>query len=154
MTSTSASSSSSSSSSQFTYSNASYFPLPFHLQQSGPMAVSQYPQPYVAPSPPPVHVPVPPVKISTIAPVYPASAPGAGVYSLPQYQQVRILFLFLFFCLWFQCLNLGLWVHGTQKVLLSIAELLSIVRSIIDGKTFQNNNEMSRFGMEMLHWKC
>ncbi|CBI25267.3 unnamed protein product, partial [Vitis vinifera] len=56
------------------------------------MAVSQYPQPYVAPSPPPVHVPVPPVKISTIAPVYPASAPGAGVYSLPQYQQAHQLF--------------------------------------------------------------
>lgn len=56
------------------------------------MAVSQYPQPYVAPSPPPVHVAVPPVKISTIAPVYPASAPVAGVYSLPQYQQAHQLF--------------------------------------------------------------
>ncbi|KAJ9682482.1 hypothetical protein PVL29_018408 [Vitis rotundifolia] len=92
MASTSASSSSSSSS-QFTYSNASYFPLPFHLQQSDPMAaVSQYPKPYVAPPPPPVQVPVPPVKIPAVAPVYPAPAPVAGVYSLPQYQQAQQLF--------------------------------------------------------------
>ncbi|XP_010660214.1 uncharacterized protein LOC100246648 isoform X2 [Vitis vinifera] len=92
MASTSASSSTSSSS-QFTYSNASYFPLPFHLQQSDPMAaVSQYPKPYVAPPPPPVQVPVPPVKIPAVAPVYPAPAPVAGVYSLPQYQQAQQLF--------------------------------------------------------------
>ncbi|XP_034680611.1 RNA-binding protein 42-like [Vitis riparia] len=92
MASTSASSSSSSSS-QFTYSSASYFPLPFHLQQSDPMAaVSQYPKPYVAPPPLPVQVPVPPVKIPAVAPVYPAPAPVAGVYSLPQYQQAQQLF--------------------------------------------------------------
>ncbi|XP_015875575.2 uncharacterized protein LOC107412328 isoform X2 [Ziziphus jujuba] len=78
--------SSSASSSQFTYSNgSSYFPLPFHLQQSP--AVSQYPAPYAAapPSVQPVPIPAPPV-------VYPASAPVAGVYTLPQYQQAQQLF--------------------------------------------------------------
>ncbi|CAL5343023.1 unnamed protein product [Camellia sinensis] len=62
-------------SAQFTYSNGSYFPVPFHLQQ-----------PYVAaPPPPPVmQVHVPPVKVPS---VYQAPAPLPGVYSLPQYQQ-------------------------------------------------------------------
>ncbi|CAL5406928.1 unnamed protein product [Camellia sinensis] len=64
-------------SAQFTYSNGSYFPVPFHLQQ-----------PYVAaPPPPPVmQVHVPPVKVPS---VYQAPAPLPGVYSLPQYQQVH-----------------------------------------------------------------
>ncbi|XP_062084397.1 uncharacterized protein LOC133790679 isoform X2 [Humulus lupulus] len=76
-------------SSQYTYANGSaYFPLPFHLQQ--PQTVSQYPAPYaaVAPQPAPVPIPQPPV----VAPVYPAPAPVAGVYSLPQYQQAQQLF--------------------------------------------------------------
>ncbi|KAL9235161.1 hypothetical protein vseg_009948 [Gypsophila vaccaria] len=60
------SSSSSSSSLQFTYSNASYFPTPFHLQQP--------PQFSAAPPPPPPHTATP------------------GVYALPQYQQAHQLF--------------------------------------------------------------
>ncbi|KAI8007271.1 RNA-binding protein 42 [Camellia lanceoleosa] len=67
-------------SAQFTYSNGSYFPVPFHLQQ-----------PYVAAPPPPpvmqVHTPV--VKVPS---VYQAAAPLPGVYSLPQYQQAQQLF--------------------------------------------------------------
>ena len=55
-------------------------------------AVSQYPKPYVVPSPPPVQVPVLPVKIPIVAPVYLAPAPVAIVYSLPQYQQAQQLF--------------------------------------------------------------
>ncbi|KAI4370236.1 hypothetical protein MLD38_018606 [Melastoma candidum] len=63
--------SASSSSSQFTYQNgASYFPLPFHLQQQSSAT-------YVA-APQPAAVPAYPV---------PAPAPIPGVYSLPQYQQ-------------------------------------------------------------------
>ena len=77
-----------SSSSQFTYTNtaaatnaaaSSYFPTPFHLQHSAAAAVttpSQYPAPYVGPTPPPV--------------VYPAAPAAAPVYSLPQYHQVYI----------------------------------------------------------------
>ncbi|XP_022149948.1 RNA-binding protein 42 [Momordica charantia] len=77
---------SSSSGAQFTFSNASYFPLPFHLQQSAPpAAAAQYPTPYVAaPGPPPVPLPV--------ASVYPTPAPGPAVYTLPQYQQAQQLF--------------------------------------------------------------
>ncbi|KAL6977006.1 hypothetical protein U1Q18_025793 [Sarracenia purpurea var. burkii] len=67
-------------SAQFTYSNGSYFPVPFHLQQT-----------YVAAPPPPpaVQFPTPTVKVSS---VYQASAPLPGVYSLPQYQQAQQLF--------------------------------------------------------------
>ncbi|XP_043692015.1 RNA-binding protein 42-like [Telopea speciosissima] len=82
-----------SSSSQFTYSNGSYFPLPFHLQQSDHMAAQQYPKPYMHP-PPTVQIP-PPVKVPAtpvISSVYPAPAPVSGVYSLPQYQQAQQLF--------------------------------------------------------------
>lgn len=77
------------SSSQYTYANgSSYFPMPFHLQQ--PSAVSQYPTAYaVGPS-----IPIPPP--SVVAPVYPAPAPVAGVYSLPQYQQVSIKLFMVF----------------------------------------------------------
>ncbi|XP_057470652.1 uncharacterized protein LOC130759539 [Actinidia eriantha] len=71
----SASSSNPSVSSQFTYSSASYFPVPFHLQQ----------QPYVAAPP----AAAPPVKVPS---VYQAPAPLPGVYSLPQYQQAQQLF--------------------------------------------------------------
>uniref|UniRef100_A0A803PZB0 RRM domain-containing protein n=1 Tax=Cannabis sativa TaxID=3483 RepID=A0A803PZB0_CANSA len=71
-------------SSQYTYANgSSYFPLPFHLQQ--PQTVSQYPTPYASVAPQPAPPPV-------VAPVYPASAPVAGVYTLPQYQQAQQLF--------------------------------------------------------------
>ncbi|XP_074292803.1 uncharacterized protein LOC141619684 [Silene latifolia] len=68
------SSSSTSISSQFTYSNGSYFPTPFHLQQ---------PQ-YAAP----------PQPVAPIAPVVVPSAYAAtpGVYALPQYQQAQQLF--------------------------------------------------------------
>ncbi|CAK9184856.1 unnamed protein product [Ilex paraguariensis] len=77
--STAPSSSSGTISSQFTYaSNSSYFPTPFHLQQS----------PYAAAPPPPVQIPSPPVKV----PVYPAPAPLPGAYSLPQFQQAQQLF--------------------------------------------------------------
>ncbi|KAF5729738.1 hypothetical protein HS088_TW20G00102 [Tripterygium wilfordii] len=65
----SASNSAASSSLQYTYANNSYFPLPFHLQQSDPSAVSQY-----AAAVPPSPVPLP------AAPVV------APVYSIPQYQ--------------------------------------------------------------------
>ncbi|KAJ8773350.1 hypothetical protein K2173_028527 [Erythroxylum novogranatense] len=79
---TSTSMPSTSSASQFTYgataTTASYFPTPFHLQQSDHLA--QYPKPYVAPPP------VQPV----IAPVYPAQI--GPVYTLPQYQQAQQLF--------------------------------------------------------------
>ncbi|KDO44526.1 hypothetical protein CISIN_1g0258142mg, partial [Citrus sinensis] len=72
---------SSSSSGQFTYAaapaapttaNSSYFPLPFHLQQTDPTAVSQYPPPAAYPAP-------------VVPSVY--AAPVAPVYSLPQYHQ-------------------------------------------------------------------
>ncbi|EXB93173.1 hypothetical protein L484_024511 [Morus notabilis] len=73
------------SSSQYTYANgSSYFPMPFHLQQ--PSAVSQYPTAYAVGS----SIPIPPPPVA--APVYPAPAPVAGVYSLPQYQQAQQLF--------------------------------------------------------------
>lgn len=80
------SSSSASASSQFTYqTGSSYFPLPFHLQQPT--------TPYAAAAPPP---PPPPAAAAGAAatayagPVYPAPppAPMAGVYTLPQFQQV------------------------------------------------------------------
>ncbi|XP_058094578.1 uncharacterized protein LOC131240395 [Magnolia sinica] len=91
-----------STSSQFTYSNPSYFPLPFHLQKSDPTVqqppdqqylIQQYPpKPYLPPPPPQIP---PPAKIPA-APVfpsaYPAPAPVPGVYSLPQYQQAQQLF--------------------------------------------------------------
>ncbi|CAA3027113.1 RNA-binding 42-like [Olea europaea subsp. europaea] len=71
---------SASSSSQYTYaaptSSASYFPTPFHLQQT------PAPVPYIGAAPPP---PVPSVAL----PVYPAPP---TVYSLPQYQQAQLLF--------------------------------------------------------------
>ncbi|KAJ8639241.1 hypothetical protein MRB53_015935 [Persea americana] len=94
---------SASTSSQFTYTNQSYFPLPFHLQKSDPatqqqtaqgqyMMPQQYPKPYIPPPqiPPPAKIPTAPV----FSPVYPAPAPVAvtGVYSLPQYQQAQQLF--------------------------------------------------------------
>ncbi|KDP23714.1 hypothetical protein JCGZ_23547 [Jatropha curcas] len=72
------SSTSASSASQFTYTtttptaNGSYFPMPFHLQQSV--------QTYAAP----------PAVLPAVAPVYPA--PVGPVYSLPQYQQAQQLF--------------------------------------------------------------
>ncbi|KAH7571842.1 hypothetical protein ACOSQ2_014919 [Xanthoceras sorbifolium] len=79
----------SSSSGQFTYTAAasssatnSYFPLPFHLQQTDPTTASQYPQPYAAP-PPPI--------AAAAAPVVPSVYP-APVYSLPQYHQAQQLF--------------------------------------------------------------
>ncbi|XP_073260184.1 uncharacterized protein [Populus alba] len=78
---------SSSTSQQFTYAasatsatatataaNGTYFPTPFHLQQSDP-----YPKPYVTPPP------------TVMAPVYPPSQIGP-VYTLPQYQQAQQLF--------------------------------------------------------------
>ena len=111
-----------SSSSQFTYTNtaaatnaaaSSYFPTPFHLQHSAAAAVttpSQYPAPYVGPTPPPV--------------VYPAAPAAAPVYSLPQYHQVYIYRLYVFMYLyvtwvlvnWFSfgvrlSLNLVFWVN-------------------------------------------
>lgn len=80
---------SSSTSQQFTYAasatpaNGTYFPTPFHLQQSDP-----YPKPYAAPSP------------TVMPPVYPP-APIGPVYSLPQYQQVsnciRIFRIWVFY---------------------------------------------------------
>ncbi|XP_021684962.2 uncharacterized protein LOC110668147 isoform X1 [Hevea brasiliensis] len=69
---------SASSGSQFTYTtatatpNSSYFPMPFHLQQSV--------QPYVAP----------PAVQPVVTPVY--TAPVGAVYSLPQFQQAQQLF--------------------------------------------------------------
>ncbi|XP_010265029.1 PREDICTED: RNA-binding protein 42-like [Nelumbo nucifera] len=83
-----------SSSAQYTYSNGSYFPLPFHLQQQDPTAAQQYSKPYMPPAPS-VQIPAPPVKFPAapvIPPVYPAPAPVAGIYSLPQYQQAQQLF--------------------------------------------------------------
>ncbi|XP_062144195.1 uncharacterized protein LOC133851680 [Alnus glutinosa] len=77
-----------SSSSQFTYSNTgtstsgSYFPMPFHLQHSAAATTpSQYPTPYVGPTPP-------------VYPAAPAPAPSAAAaaYSLPQYHQAQQLF--------------------------------------------------------------
>ncbi|RDY12706.1 RNA-binding protein 42 [Mucuna pruriens] len=73
-------SSSSASQSQFVYSNTSYFPVPFHLQQP---ATTHYAAPYVAA--PSVQIPAPPV----VGPVAPA--PVAGVYSaVPQYQAQQL----------------------------------------------------------------
>ncbi|XP_073290113.1 uncharacterized protein [Primulina huaijiensis] len=66
-----------SSSSQYTYtaSTASYFPTPFHLQQTPPVS-------YIGAAPPPAIQ-------SVQLPVYPAPP---SVYSLPQYQQAQQLF--------------------------------------------------------------
>ncbi|XP_042516104.1 RNA-binding protein 42-like [Macadamia integrifolia] len=79
--------------SQFTYSNGSYFPVPFHLQQADPITAHQYPKPYALPPPtvkipPPINVPLAPV----IPYVHSAPASVSGVYSLPQYQQAQQLF--------------------------------------------------------------
>ncbi|XP_076900378.1 uncharacterized protein LOC143554524 isoform X2 [Bidens hawaiensis] len=75
--------STSSSSSQFTYSNTngSYFPMPFHLQQS-----QTYPSAAPPPPPPVVQYPAPP-------PVYPPAPSSSvpGVY-FPQFQQAQQLF--------------------------------------------------------------
>ncbi|KAG5532967.1 uncharacterized protein LOC131301184 [Rhododendron vialii] len=62
-------------SAQFTYSNASYFPVPFHVQQQSYAAAPPLP-------PPPVNLPS----------VYQAQPPLPGVYTLPQYQQAQQLF--------------------------------------------------------------
>ncbi|XP_022640953.1 RNA-binding protein 42 isoform X2 [Vigna radiata var. radiata] len=73
-------SSSSASQSQFAYSNPSYFPVPFHLQQP---ATTHYAAPYVAA--PSVQIPAPPV----VGPVAPAPVPA--VYSaVPQYQAQQL----------------------------------------------------------------
>lgn len=64
-------------SAQFTYSNASYFPVPFHVQQQSYAAAPPLP-------PPPVNLPS----------VYQAQPPLPGVYTLPQYQQVSPPFFF------------------------------------------------------------
>ncbi|CAJ2645604.1 RNA-binding protein 42-like isoform X1 [Trifolium pratense] len=69
--------SSSSSQSQFVYSNAPYFPVPFHLQQ--PATTTHYAAPYVAT--PAVQLPPPPV----VGPVPPPAA-----YSVPQYQAQQL----------------------------------------------------------------
>ncbi|KAI3993517.1 hypothetical protein MKX01_002530 [Papaver californicum] len=83
-----------SASSQFTYSNGSYFPLPFHLQQQqqqqpDPMAAYQYHNSHIPPTPtyqiPP---PAPPMHPS----VYATPAPATTGYTLPQYQQAQQLF--------------------------------------------------------------
>ncbi|VFQ62884.1 unnamed protein product [Cuscuta campestris] len=65
----------SSSSSQYTFSNGTYFPTPFHLQP-------QPSQAYIGAALPPAQLPT----------VYPPPAPLPGVYSLPQYQQAQQLF--------------------------------------------------------------
>ncbi|CAI8603287.1 unnamed protein product [Vicia faba] len=70
-------SSSSSSQSPYAYSNAPYFPVPFHLQQ--PATTTHYAAPYVAA--PTVQLPPPPV----VGPVPPPSA-----YSVPQYQAQQL----------------------------------------------------------------
>ncbi|PKI32158.1 RNA-binding protein 42 [Punica granatum] len=80
--STAPASASTSSSSQYSYQNgSSYFPLPFHLQQSAPATT-----PYVAAAPQLAAASAYP------APVYPSPAPVSGVYTLPQYQQAQQLF--------------------------------------------------------------
>ncbi|CAA0840858.1 RNA-binding (RRM/RBD/RNP motifs) family protein [Striga hermonthica] len=67
-------------SSSYTYAagTTSYFPTPFHLQQTPPPP----PVPYIGASPPPTVPTVPP-------PVYPAAP---AVYTMPQYQQAQQLF--------------------------------------------------------------
>lgn len=71
------SSSSASVSSQFTYSNGSYFPTPFHLQQ---------PQYAAPPQPPmPASLPIAPASAS-------AYSASPGVYTLPQFHQAQQLF--------------------------------------------------------------
>ncbi|MCL7048808.1 hypothetical protein MKW94_030442 [Papaver nudicaule] len=88
-----------STSSQFTYSNASYFPLPFHLQQQqqqqqqqpDPMAAYQYPPPptYQIPPPAPSKILMPPPMHPS---VYATPTPATTGYALPQYQQAQQLF--------------------------------------------------------------
>ncbi|KAI5659952.1 hypothetical protein M9H77_28745 [Catharanthus roseus] len=82
MSSTSGAASSSMTSSQFTYSNSTYFPTPFHLQQ---------PQTYVGQAAPipTVQLPAPPPVVPS---VYPPPAALPTVYSLPQFQQAQQLF--------------------------------------------------------------
>lgn len=76
-----------SSSAQFTYSNGTYFPTPFHIQQQ-----QQLPQPYIGAAPPPVQFPAPPPVQFPSPSVYPAPAAVPGVYTLPQFQQAQQLF--------------------------------------------------------------
>ncbi|KAI3934163.1 hypothetical protein MKW92_043155 [Papaver armeniacum] len=84
-----------STSSQFTYSNGSYFPLPFHLQQQqqqqqpDPMAAYQYPNSHIPPTPT-YQIPAP--APSPHPPVYATPAPATTGYTLPQYQQAQQLF--------------------------------------------------------------
>ncbi|KAI3967307.1 hypothetical protein MKW92_008114 [Papaver armeniacum] len=86
-----------STSSQFTYSNGSYFPLPFHLQQQqqqqqpDPMAAYQYPNSHIPPTPT-YQIPAP--APSPHPPVYATPAPATTGYSLPQYQQASETFNF------------------------------------------------------------
>ncbi|KAL1341666.1 uncharacterized protein LOC127744389 isoform X1 [Arachis duranensis] len=78
-----AASSSSASQSHFTYSNApTYFPVPFHLQQSAATPANYAAAVYAAA--PAVQIPSLPV----IGPVSPA--PVSGVYSLPQYPSQQL----------------------------------------------------------------
>jgi hypothetical protein len=108
---------SSSTSQQFTYAasatsataaNGTYFPTPFHLQQSDP-----YPKPYVT-SPPTV-----------MAPVYPP-APIGPVYSLPQYQQVSncicicCIWEFFFYWCWLRFFDIEWFGHGCEIVLCKV----------------------------------
>ncbi|KAI3853108.1 hypothetical protein MKW92_017515 [Papaver armeniacum] len=86
-----------STSSQFTYSNGSYFHLPFHLQQQqqqqpDPMAAYQYPNSHIPPTPT-YQIPAPaPSKILMLPSVYATPAPATTGYTLPQYQQAQQLF--------------------------------------------------------------
>ncbi|CAO2837005.1 unnamed protein product [Amaranthus hypochondriacus] len=74
------SSSSTSISSQFTYSNGSYFPTPFHLQQPQYAALPQ----------PSLPAAVPMIPTASVVPSVYSAAPG--VYTLPQFQQAQQLF--------------------------------------------------------------
>uniref|UniRef100_A0A5B7AWH2 Putative RNA-binding protein 42 n=1 Tax=Davidia involucrata TaxID=16924 RepID=A0A5B7AWH2_DAVIN len=74
-------------SSQFTYTNGSYFPMPFHLQQQPPYVSAAPPV-----SVPAVQIPTPSVQVAVVPSMYPAPAPLPGVYSLPQYHQAHQLF--------------------------------------------------------------
>ncbi|XP_026420176.1 RNA-binding protein 42-like isoform X1 [Papaver somniferum] len=90
-----------STSSQFTYSNGSYFPLPFHLQQQQQqqpdlMAAYQYPNSQIPPTPTYQIPPPAPSKILMPPPMHPSvyatPAPATTGYTLPQYQQAQQLF--------------------------------------------------------------
>lgn len=102
------SSSSTSISSQFTYSNGSYFPTPFHLQQPQYAALPQ----------PSLPAAVPMIPTASVVPSVYSAAPG--VYTLPQFQQV----IYTFTSVWCILFFTNNWTRTMFYGLCNIVDLL------------------------------